>query len=329
LFSLSFLNVSAQSEVEMEEDAEKLHDLYKKVNAIKDFRLIESGTGLSIGENYPAYQEALDGMQKTRLLRNDYEGFLAGFAKKYAAGADQDWKVPNELTRKFEPLKLGYDVGMEYDAIRNRFSYLDTAGERNALSALEQIKNTGTGDGLILKNLHEIYRVRGIEEARNLLSLAPLFDPGNERIERRAVRLASEVDETLKEYKAEEMKILEGRRWKGNVGSTSAGSPATLAGAGLKFMTGLPDWGGNAARGTQIKKVSIIGDWFVAERNALGMPTRYGLPAAVAVQDNTMAPDVVTVYEISLITQEPKKDTNFYGVWVGNVWRMLDKNLPK
>lgn len=329
LVLLSVFAVVAQSEVQMEEDAEKLHDLYKKVDAIKEFRLNESGTGLVIGKNYPAYQEALDGMNKMRLLRDTHSDFLNEFARKYAPGVDQDWKVPNELRDKFEPLSLGYNVGMEYDLIISRFGYLDTAGEKNALSALEQIRNTGTGDGQILKNLHEMYRVRAIEEARNLLSIAPLFDPGNERIERRAARLSGEVDETLKEYKEQEMKLLESRTWKGNIASTSAGSPASLAAAGLKFMAGLPDWGGNAKRETQIKKVSIIGDWFVAERNILGTPTRYGLPAAVAAYDNTMSPGVVTVYEISLITKEPRKNTNFYGVWVGHVWRMLEKNLPK
>lgn len=329
LVLVSIFAVSAQTDLQMEEDAEKLHDLYKKVNAIKDFRLNESGTGLQIGKNYPAYQAALDGMNKTRLLRQDYEGFLGEFAKKYAGEADQAYKVPRILDTKFERLALGYDVGTEFETIRERFSYLDTAGERNALSAIQQIRDTGTGDGVVLRNLHEIYRTKAIEEARNLLTIAPLFDPGNEIVQRRVARLAPEVDETLKEYKAEEMKILQSRSWKGNIGSTSAGAPASLAAAGKSYMTGLPDWGGNTVRGTKILKVSVIGDWFVAERNALGQPTRYGLPAAVAVSDNTMSPDVVTVYEISMITAEPKKNTNFYGVWVGNVWRMLASNLPK
>jgi hypothetical protein len=327
LISLSFFSIFAQSEARMEEDAEKLHDIYKNVNAIKDFRLPDVGSK-RIGENYPEYQKALEGMGKTRLLREEYSGFLKSFAEKYAPNSDESWKISRELVNTFSPLQMDFNVGLEYEVIADRFSYLDTAGEKNALIALKLIRQNGT-DSSTLRALNEMYRVKAIEEARNLLTLAVMFDPGNERIERRATRLRADVDEALQAYKEEEMKVLQSRRWKGNVGGTSAGSPASLAAAGKRFMTNLPDWGGNTKKATKIKKVSIIGDWFVAERDALGRPTRYGLPAAVAVSDNTMGDGIVTVYEVSMITREPKRNTNFYGVWVGNVWRMLDKNLPK
>ncbi|MEZ5344484.1 MAG: hypothetical protein R2681_02915 [Pyrinomonadaceae bacterium] len=330
LVSFSICVAAAQTEAEMEEDAERIHSIHKRVvTDIKDFRLNESGTGLKIGENYPAYQQALDSMNKTRLLRDDNLEFFQKFAEKYAPEADEDWKAARAITAKFGPLDLDYNVGLEFQSISERFEYLKTAGERNAFSALKQVANTGTGDGAILRNLSEIYRVKAIEEARNLLIVAVLFDPGNETIERRAERLRTEVDETLKVYKEEEARILQSRTWKKGVTGTSSGTPASLAASGKSFLNSQPDWGGNTKRGTKILKVSIIGDWFVAERDALGRPTRYGLPAAVAVSDNSMDPGVVTVYEISLITKFPKMEPNFYGVWVGNVWRMLEKNLPK
>ena len=325
--AISHTVLLGQTEAKMEEDAEKVNDIYKKVTGIKDFRMPE-GVSKRIGENYDAYQKALDGMQKTRFLRDEYSGFLKTFAQTYAPNVDQDFKVPKALTAKFEPLKLDFNVGDNYQMIMDRFKYLETAGEENALTALKHIKDNGT-NASTLRALHEIYRVKAIEEAKNMLTLATLFDPGNARIERRTTRLRGEVEEALKAYREEEMRVLAGRKFKGNISSTSAGSPATLASAGKRYMTGLSDWGGNSKKQTKILRVSIIGDWFVAEKDAFGRPTRYGLPAAVYLTDNTTDPGVVRVYEISMVTKEPKKNTNFYGVWVGKVWRMLEKNLPK
>jgi hypothetical protein len=327
LLSVSVINIFAQSEAKMEEDAEKVHDIYKKVTAIKDFRMPE-GVSNTIGKNYPAYQAALDGMTKTRFLREEYSGFLKTFAQQYAPGETEVWNISRKLVQTYRPLQMDFNVGLEYEEIANRFSYLETAGEKNALIALKHIRENGTNSST-LKALHEIYRVKAIEEAKNMLTLATLFDPGNERIERRATRLRSEIEEALKVYREEEMRVLTSRKFKGNIAGTSAGSPAALAAAGKRYMTGLSDWGGNTKKQTKILKVSIIGDWFVAEKDAFGRPTRYGLPAAVYLTDNSTDPGVVRVYEISMVTREPKKNTNFYGVWVGKVWRMLEKNLPK
>jgi hypothetical protein len=327
LITLSGISILAQSEAKMEEDAEKVHDIFKKVKAIKDFRM-PSGVGRRIGENYAAYQEALDGMTKTRFYRDEYSDFLNSFAKQYAGNVQQDWKISGELSNKFNSLKMDFDVGNDYKFIMDRFKYLETAGEENALIALKHIRDNGTNPST-LKALHEIYRVKAIEEAKNMLALTVLFDPGNERIERRTERLRADIDEALKTYREEEMRVLQSRKFKGNVSSTSAGSPATLASAGKRYMSGLSDWGGNTKKGTKILKVSIIGDWFVAEKDAFGRPTRYGLPAAVYLTDNSTDPGVVRVYEISMVTKAPQKNTNFYGVWVGKVWRMLEKNLPK
>ena len=326
LVLVSCFTVFAQSETQMEDDAEKLHDIYRKVKAIKDFRMPD-GVWKRIGENYPAFQAALDRMNKTRLIRDDHAGYVAEFKNKYAGGASEEFRIVKQLNDKFKPLDLGYDPGDEYQEIMFRFGILDTAGEQNASIALKKIRGDLENPSH-LKALHEIYRVKSIEESKNLLTILPMFDPGNERIARRVSRLQGQVEEALKEYRAEEMRVLQSRRWQGNIGGTSAGSPASLAAAGKRFVTSQPDWGGNTAKGTKILKVSIRGDWFVAERS-FGRPTRYGLPAAIAVSDNTMDPGVVTVYEVSLITKFPKMEPNFYGLWVGKVWRMLDKNLPK
>ena len=325
--SMTNINTPAQSEVEMEDDAEKLNSIYKQVNGIPDFRIRE-GLSEKIGENYAHFQKALDGINKTSLMKDAHGAFVSSIAKKYVPSESEDYIIVRKLNNKFEPLSLGYDVGDQYEAIVFRFGLLKTAGPKNALLALEQIKRSGT-DPVFLKTLHEIYRVKSIEEAKSLMAIAPMFDPGNERITRRVERLRGQVDEAFASYKAEEMRVLKSRKWKPNIGSTSAGSPGSLSSAGQKFMAGLPDWGGNTKRQTVIKKVSIIGDWFVAERDASGRPTRYGLPAAVAVTDNTMDEGVVTVYEVSLITADPVKNTRWYGVWVGKVWRMLGANLPK
>ncbi len=326
IITISTFTVFAQAEAKMEEDADKIHDIYQKVKAVKDFRM-PSGVGRRIGENYAAYQEALDGMTKTRFYMEEYSEFLNSFTKQYGGG-EAGWKLPNALTEKFRSLDMEFDVGSDYQMIMDRFKYLETAGEENALIALKHIRDNGTNPST-LKALHEIYRVKAIEEAKNMLTLATLFDPGNERIERRTERLRADIEDSLKAYREEEMRVLASREFKGNISSTSAGSPAALASAGKRYMTGLNDWGGNTKKGTKILTVSIIGDWFVAEKDAFGRPTRYGLPAAVYLTDNSTDPGVVRVYEISMVTQTPQKNTNFYGVWVGKVWRMLEKNLPK
>lgn len=327
LITVSALTLFAQDEAKMEEDAEKVNDIYKKVKAIKDFRMPE-GLSKRIGENYDAYQEALDGMTKTRFYQDEYSGFLKEFAGKYAGNVSEDWKVAKALSNKFSSLDMGFDVGDNYEFIMDRFKYLETAGEKNALVALKHIRNKGT-NASTLKALHEIYRVKAIEEAKNMLTIAVLFDPGNARIERRTARLRTDVVEALKAYREEEMRVLQKRKFKGNISGTSAGSPAALSAAGKRFITGLSDWGGNTKKQTKIHEVSIIGDWFVAERDALGRPTRYGLPAAIYLRDNTTDEGVVRVYEVSLVTKFPKMEPNFYGVWVGKVWRLLEKNMPK
>ena len=118
------------------------------------------------------------------------------------------------------------------------------------------------------------------------------------------------------------------RRWPAGVANTSAGSGASLSAAGLRFLNGQSDWGGNTKRGTKILKVTVKGDWYVAEKTLIGTPLRYGLPAYIAVSDNTIPAEEIIVYEVTFVTKRPRKETDFLGVWVGDVWMMYKKNLP-
>lgn len=323
LLFLAFLSlpVQAQSPSEMDQDAKQLHALYNEVNAIQDFRLNENGTGLAIGQNAAAYEKALKGLHATERLQQQHSDFLLSFRNKYAPG-EQDYTVSRVLTEKFENLALGFPIGLEFNEIQNHFGWLEGAARKDALSCLAQVRMEGTDQGY-LKGLNELYRVRAVNEAQQLLEVAPLFAPGDEVVTRRVEELRPQVKATLAKFQAEERKALAGGKW------VRAAGP-NLSGAALAYVRSLPDWGGNTRRGTKILKVTVTGDWFVAERNLFGQPTKYGLPAAIAAQDNTMAPGVVHCFDVSLITAGPQKSASFGGgVWVGRVWRMYAKNLPR
>jgi len=110
--------------------------------------------------------------------------------------------------------------------------------------------------------------------------------------------------------------------WEGNVSRLSGGSPRAMGEAAKRWLNAAEDWGRNTERQTRIVGLSVVGDWFVAERNLLGQPTKWGLPVHVAVTDVETDDDVARVYELSMITTGPQKNGNFLGPWVGEVWEI-------
>lgn len=316
--------VFSQSTVEMEEVAEKIHILYSEiVLGTKDFRLPEGGVQQKVGENLIAYQQAMEAINKTRAYKASNQAFLDQAIKTYAPGVTEHYKIQEAFNEKFKPLRLGYDVGDDLRAILTRFEYLEKAPENNAFAAIQDVKAYGTtGPESMLQYLNEMFRVKAIEESLAILDFASRFVPDNEMVARRLEKLQPDVQKTLEEYREKERVELEKRKWPGSSGD------ARIADAGKAFLQSQSDWGGNTKRQTKILKVAPKGDWFVAEKNLLGQPLRYGFPVYIVIQDIQSTGDIVTVYEASLITHDPQKTPNFYGVWVGNVFRMLKKNVP-
>ncbi|MEZ5307807.1 MAG: hypothetical protein R2684_11745 [Pyrinomonadaceae bacterium] len=318
---LSFSAVAfAQSEADMEEDAEMMEELYKRVFKIGDFRVYSMSD--SIGNVYPKFQKKLAQFDEVMSIRESNKAFVDGFLKKYGGGETETYKAVRNINKKFEDIEIE-GVGDHYELVVERFGWLDTSPDNNAKETLDFVK---TGMEYI-SALNQIYKVRAIDEYRRILRLVPEFS-SNERYERRMNRMLEEANELAVQLKKEEEEILSKRSWPNGVSSTSAGTPAALSSAGLNFLNGQSDWGGNTKRETKILKVTIKGDWFVAERTLIGTPLRYGLPAYVAVSDNSLPADQIIVYEVTFVTKNPKMETNFLGVWVGDVWNMYKKNLP-
>lgn len=324
LIGVSVGALYGQSELEMEEDAEKIHQLYADiVLGTKDFRLPEGGVQEKVGKNLVVYEQAMQAFNKTKVYWESNRAFINEFIGKYAPGLKEHYQIADKVNEKFKPLRLGYDVGDDLKSLLLKFSYLEKASENNAFAAINDIKAYGTtGPESLLKYLNEMFRVAAVEEALSILDFAYQFAPENELVKRRLDKLLPDVQKTLVEYKEKERVELESRKWPGSSGD------AKIAAAGRNFLQGQADWGGNTQRQTKILKVAPNGDWFVAEKNLLGQPVRYGFPAYVVIQDILTSDDVVTVYEVSFITKENRKVPDFYGVWVGKVFRMMKKNVP-
>lgn len=313
-----------QDQIQMEDDAEKIHLLYSEIVLnTKDFRLPENGVQEKVGKNLVVYQQAMEAYNKTKLYKETNQPFIDEFIKKYAPGLTENYQIADKVNETFKSLKLGYDVGDDLKALLLKFSYLEKASENNAFAAIKDIKSYGTnGPESLLQYLNEMFRVAAIEEALAILDFAYQFVPDNETVKRRLDKLLPDVQNTLQEYKEKERVELASRKWPGSSGD------ANIAAAGKRFLDAQPDWGGNTQRQTKIIKVAPNGDWFVAERNLLGQPIRYGFPVLVVIQDILTGADIVTIYEVSLITKDNKKAPDFYGAWVGKVFRMLKKNVP-
>ena len=324
LFSMS---VFSQSEAEMEEDAEKLHSLYKRIDKIGDPR-VSANIWSYAGENYKTYQNALDQIDNLRLVKANSQGFLKSLAKKYAPKASVQAQVSGMVARKFAPLDLGYDTRFEFRQIEHRFKIVETAGEQNASNIVKRVKEYIEENEELVK-VDDRFRMKSLDEYKNLLAIAPLFVPEEHRLVKRVARLEPQLAELAKRYESLEKKLIAQNKWKKGISKVSTGRATSVATAAKKYLTTRGTWGGkDPAKQTKILRVEILRDWFVAD-SIIGIPLRYGITGVVAVKDNTMSPGVITVYEVSFITKGAKKTTDFNQLWTRDISRMLEKNLPK
>ena len=316
-------SVRAQDDAQMRQDAEQLHAAAERVHGIgnsSDWTL-SPYTMETIGQNLPRVQEVLAKQDEAMRLAAQTRPFMDEFRSRYTARLES-WQDPgNALNNRFGSLGLSYRVGQDYWDVTNFLRDLPPIPARNATRCLEILEQNGTNEQRI-RDLHELYRTRAIVEARGLLDVCPRLDPTNAEIERRTAELRPRVADVLARFREEEIAAIRDREWQPSSG------PAAQAGPALEFLRADPRLGGSTTRPTQVLAVSVRGDFAVAERNLLGMPTSYGLPVHVAIVSPDTVEGVAQVLELTLITREARPSPPYDGFWVGNTWLMLREKVP-
>lgn len=315
--------VRAQDEGTMRQDAEQLHAAAQRVRALgnsSDWTLSEY-TMETIGQNLPRVQQVLAKQDEALRLADQTRPFVDEFRSRYTARLES-WQDPgNALNNRFASLGLSFQIGQDYWDVSNFLRDLPPIPARNARRCTEILEQNGTDEQRI-RNLHELYRTRAIVEARGLLDVCPRLDPTNAEIQRRIDELRPRVADVLARFREEEIAAIRDREWQSSTG------PSAQVGPALEFLRSDPRLGGSTTRPTQVLAVSVRGDFAVAERNLLGMPTSYGLPVHVAIVSPDTVEGVAQVLELTLITREPRPSPPYDGFWVGNTWLMLREKVP-
>ncbi|MBI2302496.1 MAG: hypothetical protein HYU66_26620, partial [Armatimonadetes bacterium] len=81
-----------------------------------------------------------------------------------------------------------------------------------------------------------------------------------------------------------------------------------------------------------VRNIRIDGDWFVFEKDALGQPAAYGLRVMVAwqsPQDKAEGKDLVTVFELSMVSRDAKPAAPFKLAAVGGSFWMRASKVPQ
>lgn len=320
---VSATSAGAQDSDSMRRDAEQLHAAATRVRGLgnpSEWTLSES-TMEAVGQNLRRVQQVLATQEEARRLAAQTELFMDEFRARYTARLES-WDDPgNALNARFGPLGLSFQIGQDYWDVSNFLRDLPSIPPRNARRCAEILEQNGTNEERI-RDLHEIYRTRAIIEARGLLDVCPRLDPGNAELQRRIEELRPRVTEVLARFREEELAAIRDREW------LPPSGPAAQAGPALEFLRADPRLGGSTSRPTQVLAVSVRGDFAVAERNLLGMPTSYGLPVHVAIVSRDTIDGVAQVIELTLITSEARPSPPYDGFWVGNTWLMLRERVP-
>jgi len=281
---------------------------------------LSDSTTEQVGKNVPMMQQKLEKQREAMGAAAALQQVLDGFRERYLAHLES-WQSPyEELNQAFEDLTpfLG---SRAYAPVEQGLQAITEAPARNASRCLAILQmNT---EPSVLAALNEIYRTKAIAEARAMLAICPAFQPDEPGIASATESLRPLVEATLTKYRAEELAAIQGRSWQPNVASVSVGAPAALASAGLAYLRQERSWGGDTARGTQVLALSVRGDWFVAERDLFGTPTRWGLPIHAAIVNQDSMEGVAQVYGLSLVTTGASKQAPFGAYRVGDTWLLL------
>ncbi len=316
-------SAGAQDAETLRRDAEQMHAAAERVRALGDSSewTLSDYTIEAAGQNLRRMQQVLEKQDQARRLVGQSAPFVEEFRARYVAGLESGQDPGNELDNRFRPIGLPYRIGQDYWAVANFLRDFPAVPASNARRCAEILEQNGTNEERI-RGLHELYRTRAIVEARGLLDVCPRLDPDNVEIRSRIDALRPRVAEVLARFREEELAAIRDREWQPSSG------PAAQAGPALEFLRSDARLGGSTTRPTQVLAVSVRGDFAVAERNLLGMPTSYGLPVYVAIVSPDTVEGVAQVLELTLITREARPSAPYDGFWVGNTWLILREKVP-
>jgi len=175
-----------------------------------------------------------------------------------------------------------------------------------------------------LPEKHDFAREDIHKTVRQYRNLAAEFDAVNAKVK--------DLDAELEKLLADDLKALEkkidGREWK----SVKKGFEKETE-AGLKFLRECEDWGKRKENPYTVIAASVLGDWTVQEKDILGKPIMYGVPAWIAVQlEPDKAANRVRVFSIYFRTAEGanvKPIPPFTSITVGDSFFMRPEAIKK
>jgi hypothetical protein len=175
-----------------------------------------------------------------------------------------------------------------------------------------------------LGGIADFSKVKRVTDLKRYISMAVRFAPANTKAKEAEANHEKRANAALKDFFAG----VDKRTWPGQ--AANAASPAgSLAEAGMKFFREDEEWGQRdknpRAKDKEIRKplaVAIRGPWSVQEKNIMGQPIMYGVPALVAVElASEKELKLVRVFDVTLRTEERegvKQAPPFLSITVGN-----------
>lgn len=264
------------------------------------------------GSNVPVARQKLQTLRMAQGLAQQLKPQLADWERRN--GSDM-----GDLYKRFG-MDKGDEAWKAQQQVRRFIEAVEAAGPQNARNCIELVETWGI-DAKYIERLHPTVQVKAVEDARGLASMCDQFAPDDAGVKQAAAALEPRLTATLERFAELERQALQAREWKPS--NTGVAQAAALAEAVKQFLAGHPEWGGNKSKGTQVLAVSVQGNWFVAERNLLGQPAKWGLPVHVAIRTHAHKPEVAQVYDLSIITPTDRQAAPFEGYWVGNTWMVL------
>lgn len=292
--------------------------LLPKARTLSDFRYEQSG---DMGESFDRAAESLKKLHAISALREDFVGYV----EKAAAANGID--VDSHDGRVVELIALlrntDEDAARDFGEVNAILANADPAsdpGAESAASVLEQVMLLSQA----APHMRPTMRVELAAEMQPLLEIADDFAPGDEGVAAQIEAMRPMVAEAVASIVESSREEIAANTWPG--GDTDS----DVAKAGMAHLKAHGEWGGDTDTPTEILKVATHGEWFVARENILGQPLAYAHPAWIAVREVSSPEGIVNVLNISLVTKEAEKNTDFGPVSVSpGMKQMLQENLPQ
>ena len=313
-FTISNL-IAAPTSEEAVKDWKNINQVYDSVSGI-----VDNYNSSCIYNDFEKNLVAIQEIEKEKLPK--VKETIDSFGKKYGTKAgtiDNNMRDLISKARAQNP-KLR-SSGYLYETLKKFADNVTAIRENTGKHLLKQTEGT-------LKNMSfftESIRAKKFAEVKKQLELALKYDPNSKEIKEK-------LDGIDKEAKEAQKQIEKGRdeaKWPEPFKNFAGpGSSKKLEALALNYLKNAKDWGGNPKKKVEILNIRIKGNWWSVEKNILGQTTQWGLPVFAAVASGKSINENATVYSISMVTSDNKKEPPFVGVTVGDSWVMRRKNLP-